>query len=149
MRKAEVQRLSEQFGFSQRHACELMKIPRSTCRYRARKDDSELRQKLIELSREQPRYGYLEGFAFTRGGQPLRDFRGAWEKACEKAGVPDLRFHDLRRSAVVRMRRAGVPQVVRMKITGHKTDSMDRRYGIIDTEDIELARRLVEKLGKG
>jgi hypothetical protein len=46
------------------------------------------------------------------------------------------------------MRRAGVPQVVRMKITGHKTDSMDRRYGIVDTEDIELARGLMERLGR-
>lgn len=53
-----MQRLSERFGFSQRHACELMKIPRSTCRYRSRRDDRELREKLIELSHEQPRYGY-------------------------------------------------------------------------------------------
>ena len=58
MRKAEVQRLREQFGFSQRHACELVGIPRSTCQYEARKDDGELRQKLIELAHEQPRYGY-------------------------------------------------------------------------------------------
>jgi putative transposase len=58
VRKAEVLRLSEQFGFSQRHACELVQIPRSTHRYEVRKDDSALRQKLIELSHEQPRYGY-------------------------------------------------------------------------------------------
>jgi putative transposase len=58
VRKAEVQRLKEQFGFSQRHACELVGIPRSTCRYQARKDDNTLREKLITLSHEQPRYGY-------------------------------------------------------------------------------------------
>ena len=58
MRKAEVRRLKEQFRFSQRHACELVGIPRSTCRYQTRKDDSELRQKLVELAHEQPRYGY-------------------------------------------------------------------------------------------
>lgn len=58
MRKAEVQRLKEEFQFSQRHACELMEIPRSTFRYRKRKDDSELRQRLTALSHEQPRYGY-------------------------------------------------------------------------------------------
>lgn len=85
---------------------------------------------------------------FSNGGQAIKDFRGAWESACNAAGLPGLRFHDLRRSAVVRMRRAGVPQVVRMKITGHKTDSMDRRYGIVDTEDIELARGLMERLGR-
>jgi putative transposase len=53
-----VRRLSEQYRFSQRHACELVNIPRSTCRYQSRRDDGELRQKLIELSHEQPRYGY-------------------------------------------------------------------------------------------
>jgi putative transposase len=58
VRKAEVQRLREEFRFSQRHACELMGIPRSTCRYAARKDDSALQQKLVELAHEQPRYGY-------------------------------------------------------------------------------------------
>ncbi len=53
-----MQRLKEEFHFSQRHACELIQIPRSTYRYEVRKDDSELRQKLIELAHEQPRYGY-------------------------------------------------------------------------------------------
>jgi hypothetical protein len=32
------------------------------------------------------------------------------------------------------MRRAGVSQVIRMKISGHKTDSMERRYNIVDDE---------------
>jgi putative transposase len=51
-------RLREQFGLSQRHACELMKIPRSTERYASRKDDRALREKLVALALEQPRYGY-------------------------------------------------------------------------------------------
>jgi putative transposase len=66
VRKAEVQRLKEQFGFSQRHACELVGIPRSTCRYTAYKDDSALRAKLIELAHEQPRYGYRRLYVLLR-----------------------------------------------------------------------------------
>jgi integrase len=72
-------------------------------------------------------------------------FRGAWRSACKSAGVPDLKFHDLRRTAVRNMRRAGVPQVVRMRITGHRTDSMERRYNIVDVEDIRSAKELMQR----
>ena len=39
------------------------------------------------------------------------------------------------------MRRHGVPQVVRMKISGHKTTSMEQRYSIVAIEDFEDAKR--------
>ncbi len=43
---------------SQRHACELVEIPRSTVRYESRRDDGELRKRLLELARAKPRFGY-------------------------------------------------------------------------------------------
>jgi integrase len=82
---------------------------------------------------------------FHNDGEPIKDFRGAWKKACDLAGVPELKFHDLRRTAVRNMRRSGVPQVVRMRITGHRTDSMERRYNIVDIEDIKSAKELMER----
>ena len=85
---------------------------------------------------------------FHRDGQPIKSFRRAWITACEAAGVPELKFHDLRRTAVRNMRRAGVPQVVRMKITGHRTDSMERRYNIVDIDDIKSAREMMQKRKK-
>jgi integrase len=83
---------------------------------------------------------------FHNEGTAFREFRSSWKNACAAAGVPELKFHDLRRTAVRNMRRAGVPQVVRMRISGHRTDSMERRYNIVDIEDIQSAKTLMQKL---
>jgi putative transposase len=53
-----VRRLRAEFATSERHACELMSIPRSSCRYRSRRDDSALRQQVMEWAHEKPRFGY-------------------------------------------------------------------------------------------
>jgi integrase len=83
-------------------------------------------------------------WVFNRNGKHILNIRKAWDIAVKEAGVPGLTFHDLRRTAVRNMRRAGVPQVIRMAISGHKTDSMERRYNIVDGEDIAVAKKFME-----
>jgi integrase len=75
----------------------------------------------------------------------VKDFKADWAQACEAAGVPDLLFHDLRRTAVRNMIRAGVPEKVAMQISGHKTASMLWRYNITDARDIKEAGKRTER----
>jgi integrase len=77
-----------------------------------------------------------------RLGARRRDFAKAWRVACEAAGVAGRLRHDLRRTAARDMERQGVPRGVAMKIIGHKTEAMYRRYAIVNEADIrEAARR--------
>ena len=84
-------------------------------------------------------------YLFARGAAPIRDFRRSWDLACQAAGVPGLLFHDLRRTAVRNLRRAGVAESVIMKITGHRTRGVFERYNITDQSDTLEAGRLAEQ----
>jgi hypothetical protein len=65
-------------------------------------------------------------------GQPITDFWDVWRNALQVAGLPQERlFHDLRRSAVRTLIRAGVDETTAMKVSGHKTRSMLLRHNIV------------------
>jgi integrase len=78
----------------------------------------------------------LAALVFHRAGRPVGNIRKAWASACRRAGVSGLLFHDLRRSAVRNFEKAGVRPSVAMKLSGHKTDSVYRRYRIVDESDL-------------
>jgi integrase len=82
---------------------------------------------------------------FTARGKPIGDMKTAFNGACRRADIQDFRFHDLRHCAVTNLRKAGVPQNVIMSISGHKTDSMLRRYDKVDREDRKVSLERLRK----
>jgi len=77
-------------------------------------------------------------YVFRRGGQPIKSFYKSWLTAVAAVGLPKLRPHDLRRSAVRLMTRAGIPEKIAMQVTGHKTRSIYDRYNIVNEGDLRL-----------
>ena len=105
---------------------------------------------LLDAQREHTRAvererGDIVPWVFHRRGKGLQDPRKSWHAACEKVGLSGLLFHDLRRSAVRNLERAGVPRSTAMRLTGHKTESVYRRYAIVDQKMTEEG---VEKLAR-
>lgn len=89
---------------------------------------------------------------FHRHGAPIKDFRAAWLAACTRAGLVGKIPHDFRRTAVRNLERAGVSRSVAIQLTGHKTESVYRRYAIVAGADLRegvaklatLAQRVAE-----
>jgi integrase len=73
------------------------------------------------------------------GCRPIRDFRRTWRKVTKEAECPNLLFHDLCRFAARQLDAAGVSQRVGMEVMGRKTDSIYRRYRIVDRRDVDRA----------
>ena len=88
-------------------------------------------------------------FVFHRNGKPVKSFRKAWETACKAIGQPDLVPHDMRRSATRNFRKAGLSENEGMAMTGHQTNSIYRRYDIIDEEDMKQSMEKVQTFLKG
>jgi integrase len=87
---------------------------------------------------------------FTPAGFKIHDLAGEWDTARKAAGLPGRLVHDCRRTAARNMLRAGIPQAVAMQIGGWKTDSIFRRYAIVDERLLaENLRKLDPEAARG
>jgi hypothetical protein len=87
-------------------------------------------------------------FVFHHDGARIRDLRGAWNKACAEAGLTGKIPNDLRRTCVRNLTRAGITESVAMRLTGHKTSDVFRRYDIVSEGDLrEAAQRFGDAFG--
>jgi site-specific recombinase XerD len=78
-------------------------------------------------------------------GVIIHRFYEPWRAACEAAGIQRIP-HDFRRTAVRNLERAGVPRTTAMAMIGHKTESIYRRYSIVDQAMLEMGTSKLEAL---
>ncbi len=97
-------------------------------------------ERTVALQRQR---GRIIPWVFWRDGEQIGEFKRTWASACKEAKVPGKLVHDLRRTAVRNLVRAGVPERVAMQLTGHRTRAIFDRYDIVSEADLSAA---VEKL---
>ena len=84
--------------------------------------------------------GTLCPLVFHRKGKRIVGMQKAWTSACVRAGCPGRLLHDCRRTTVRNLERAGASRSVAMRLTGHKTENVYRRYAIVSSGDLARAQ---------
>ena len=70
----------------------------------------------------------LDGGPIFSQWADVSGFRKAWSRACRRAKIHDLHFHDLRHSFVTRLQNLGVDYEVRQSLLGHRMPGMTTNY---------------------
>jgi integrase len=103
---------------------------------------NRIARKVVESER-----GKHPSIVFTYHGEQLTRVRNhAWKKARDRAGLPEVRVHDLRHTFGHRLRAAGVSFEDRQDLLGHKSTRMTTHYSSPDLiRLLDAANLLCEK----
>jgi len=104
--------------------------------------NSSLRKLLLEQKLKTSFSSYV---FLNPGGNPYLgkfSLTTCFKNACSRAGIQELRFHDLRHTAATRMIEAGASIVAVSKILGHSTLTMTMRYSHPDNSLKEAVEKL-------
>jgi len=80
-----------------------------------------------------------EPYVFLVNGKSVHSIKTAFKASCRRAKLQGFRFHDFRHTAVTNMRRAGIDHLTIMRITGHKTPEVFKRYNSFLEGDLKDA----------
>ena len=84
--KATVEQLRNEYAFSERRACRLVGLAVSTYRYQPRRNDTGLREQLVTLAREKPRYGYRRLHVLLQRAGTMANHKRVW-RVYREAGL--------------------------------------------------------------
>ena len=80
-------------------------------------------------------------FIFGKNGKPFRRWwiSKSFKKVCEKAGIENFRFHDLRHDFCSRLVQRGVDLYTVAALAGHKNITTTQRYAHLSPEKLKSA----------
>jgi len=101
---------------------------------------------LTRLKSIRSSYKIVGPYVFQKkDGSPYKSIKTTWSKCCQKAGIQNIRIHDIRHKAITDMVRAGFSLEMVGRVAGHTTPSTTQRYTHLS---VEATKELLEALGK-
>ena len=109
-----------------------------------------INQTVLELLKAKSKVRSISGYVFTsQAGKKIhaRNLLRAYFSARKKAGLEDVRFHDLRHTFATRLVQAGINLYVVKELLGHKTLAMTMRYAHHCPESLRHGVEILDKNG--
>ncbi len=116
------------------------------------RDTLPLNNKVLDVLRARDKVRHINGYVFYNGNGNRIDARNllrSYYSARKKAGLEDVRFHDLRHTFATRLAQAGVDLYKVQKLMRHKSPIMTQRYAHHYPESLRDGVEVLDRLGDG